>query len=96
MLLEALCGAGYEEIENDYMITYENYYGITTETDKDKYDTLVDEVMIPMIRVFADDKNVDVKKADLSPYAEKYLKQSGLTEEEIGKIKERFGPPGRG
>ena len=52
--------------------------------------------MIPMIRVFADDKNVDVKKADLSPYAEKYLKQSGLTEEEIGKIKERFGPPGRG
>ena len=30
-LLEALCGASYEEIVADYMVTYENYYGITKE-----------------------------------------------------------------
>ena len=90
MLLEALCGAGFEEIENDYMASYANYYGITEQTDENKYNTLVDEVMIPMMRIFADDAAVDLKKADLSPYAEKYLKQSGLTEEEIGKIKDRL------
>ena len=31
LLLEALCGASYEEIVDDYMITYDNYYQITKE-----------------------------------------------------------------
>lgn len=31
LLLEALCGATYEEIVADYMITYDNYYQITAE-----------------------------------------------------------------
>ena len=26
-LLEALCGASYDEMRDDYMITYDNYYG---------------------------------------------------------------------
>ena len=29
LLLEALCGASYEEIVDDYMITYDNYYQIS-------------------------------------------------------------------
>ena len=32
VLLEALCGASYQEIVDDYMITYDNYYKITTST----------------------------------------------------------------
>ena len=31
LLLEALCGASYEEIVDDYMITYDNYYEIKKE-----------------------------------------------------------------
>ncbi len=87
MLLEALCGAGYDDIEKDYMITYDNYYGITKSSDEEKYNTLVNEVMIPMICVFADDEKTDIKNTDLSVYAAKYLKQSGLTDVEIKKIK---------
>lgn len=90
MLLESLCGAGYDDIESDYMKTYENYYGITKDSADKKYDTLVNEVMIPMICVFTDDEKTDIKNTDLSIYAAEYLKQSGLSDDEITKIKARL------
>ena len=40
-VIEGLAGASYEEIVKDYMITYENYYGITELKDKEKYDAYV-------------------------------------------------------
>ena len=40
-LLEGLCGATYDEMVNDYLITYYNYYGITPEKDSDICNTLV-------------------------------------------------------
>ncbi len=40
-LLEGLCGASYEEIVADYLVTYANYYGISPETDPDLCNTLV-------------------------------------------------------
>ena len=33
LLLEALAGATFDEIETDYMKTYENYYGITKQSE---------------------------------------------------------------
>ena len=41
MLMEALAGAGYDEMRDDYMKTYENYYGITREGEPDRYDAIV-------------------------------------------------------
>lgn len=40
-VIEGLAGASYEEIVKDYMVTYENYYGITELKDKEKYDAYV-------------------------------------------------------
>jgi hypothetical protein len=40
-LLEGLCGATYEEIVADYLITYDNYYQITPAKDRDICNTLV-------------------------------------------------------
>ena len=42
LLLESLCGASYEEMLYDYMVTYDNYYNLTEETDKTAYDYIVD------------------------------------------------------
>ena len=42
LVLESLCGASYEEMLNDYMITYDNYYNLTEESDKTAYDYIVD------------------------------------------------------
>ncbi|MCQ2408886.1 MAG: tyrosine-protein phosphatase, partial [Oscillospiraceae bacterium] len=40
VLLEALAGADYAEMQSDYMKTYENYYGITKSNTPDKYDAV--------------------------------------------------------
>ncbi len=42
VVLESLCGATYEEMLNDYMVTYDNYYSLTEESDKTAYDYIVD------------------------------------------------------
>ena len=83
MLLEALCGASYEEIVDDYMITYDNYYKITEKTDKTKYDTILEKNLVAMIKAVVGDSSVDVTKADLSAYAKDYLKSAGMKESDI-------------
>ena len=42
LLLESLCGATYEEMVHDYMITYDNYYSLTEASDKTAYDYIVE------------------------------------------------------
>lgn len=84
LLLEALAGASYEEILSDYMITYDNYYQINETQQADKYHTIIEEVLNPMIEIIAPD--ADIKTADLSPYAKGYLASGGMTEEEIAQF----------
>ena len=79
MLLEALCGASYEEIVADYMITYDNYYQITEESDKAKYDVIVGDVLDPMIRSMAGDETINLRSADLSGYARSFLLNAGMS-----------------
>ena len=91
-LLEALTGAGYDEMAEDYMISYDNYYGINLQSDPDRYETILDNNFIPMLQYIAgcDDK-ADLSKADLKAGAEAYLLSGGMTEEEIRELKEKLG-----
>ena len=91
MLLEALCGASYQEIVDDYMITYDNYYGITKQDDPARYDVIVENVLDPMLRSVVGDGSVDLKTADLSGYAEQFLRNAGMNNEQITALKERLG-----
>jgi hypothetical protein len=81
MLLEALCGASYDEIVDDYMITYDNYYGITKEAEAERYDTIVTYVLLPMVQVLSGDS--DPASADLAAGAEQYLLDGGMTQSQI-------------
>ena len=83
MLLEALCGATYQEIVDDYMITYDNYYKITKEKDPMRYDTIVENVLDPMIRGMIGDDKADLNTADLKAAAENYLRGAGLSDGQI-------------
>ena len=87
MLIEALIGMSYEEIERDYMITYSNYYKITPETDAERYDTIVENLLVPMIQSMAGDENLDVTSADLASYAEAFLKNAGMSDDTIAALK---------
>ena len=42
VVLESLCGATYEEMVYDYMVTYDNYYSLTEASDKTAYDYIVE------------------------------------------------------
>ncbi len=90
MLIEAFAGASYEEIEEDYMLTYDNYYGINMKSDPEKYKVIVDNLLVPMIQITAGDMKADVKELDLRKEAEEYLLDIGMSEEQISMLRQRL------
>lgn len=87
ILLEALCGASFDDMENDYFITYDNYYGITKEKDPERYNALYEIRFMDMMTWLADapaDENL--QNTDFRPFARKYLTDSGMTEAEVDNL----------
>ncbi|MBO4933939.1 MAG: tyrosine-protein phosphatase [Clostridia bacterium] len=85
-LLLALAGASAQEIVDDYMITYYNYYGITKEGMPDKYEAVkgnVDDFLYCMCEA---EKGTDINTLDLKKGGENYLRRGGLTDGQIAKI----------
>ena len=83
-LLEALCGATYDEMLTDYMITYDNYYGINKESDPAKYDAIAHLHLDGMLRFLAGaDKNTDLTTIDYTNHARDYLRYGGMADEQI-------------
>lgn len=89
-LLECLCGADYNEIKKDYMITYDNYYKINEETQKENYELIVEGLLNPMLQTIAGDENVDLTTSDLEKLAEEYLLNGGMTPDQIEKLKSKL------
>ncbi len=81
-LLEALMGASKDEIVEDYMQSYINYYGVDKGTDKYK---LISEDVLAMLKVITGAADLD--KAELSAAAEGYLLSGGMTAEQVKALK---------
>ena len=82
-ILEALMGASYDEIVEDYMVTFYNWYGVTKQDES--YQIIADNNIINTLEtVFETD---DLKSTDLEGAAHKYLLDIGLSEKEIEDIK---------
>lgn len=91
MLLQALCGASYDEMLTDYMITYDNYYGITQESDPSKYDAISNLNLDGMLWFLAGDDDVaDLATVDYAESARNYLKNGGMTDEQIDALVARL------
>ena len=83
-LLECLMGASLDEIIDDYMLTYYNYYGV--EKGSEKYDAIVKNNLIKVLATTF--KVDDVYKADLVAEAEAFLiEDAGLTADEVAALK---------
>lgn len=80
IVLEALCGATYQEIVDDYMVTYKNYYGI--DINDNRYEILKKRNVDAMLQFIVGD-NVDIRKDSLSKPTENYLIQLGMTDTQI-------------
>lgn len=86
-LLEALTGATYDEMCEDYMLTYKNYYKITKEYTIQKYNAIVDLYFDAFMEELSGstDKNV-LKNSDYTIFAKNYLKEGGMSEEKINEL----------
>ena len=81
-------GVTLDEVIEDYMITYYNYYGVEKGTEK--YDVVVNNNLIKVLNTTF--KVDDVYKADLVAEAEEYLMEDGgLTLDEVAALKARLG-----
>jgi len=82
-LLSCLMGASYEEVAADYMVTYDNYYGVKPGTDQ--YHAIADaNIMKSLQQAFGVN---DLTTANLAAEAEEYLVSIGLDSGTIAKLK---------
>ena len=93
MLVEALAGAEYREIADDYMLTYANYYRITEASEPAKYRTILEKNLDAMLRYVIGDENADPAAVDLSAGARDYLRRAGMSDEQIDAFLARIVEP---
>ena len=86
-LILCLAGANTEEITADFMKTFENYYGITKESDSEKYDAIVDVKLNDILYYLSGAKEgSDLTNVSSIEGAKKYLKFGGLSDEQITQV----------
>ncbi len=84
ILLESLAGATYEEMRDDYMTSYENYYGLTKETNPKGYDETVSLYFNSCLAYLTSDAEKNLSsRTDYAICAKSYLISAGMTEDEI-------------
>lgn len=88
-VLECLMGASSEEVIEDYMKTYENFYSV--KKDETRYNAIAESSIVKLLNIafdLADGSSVVDDGLELSSLAEEYLYMKlGLTEEEIQTLK---------
>ena len=89
ILLEALCGASYQEIVDDFMISYDNYYQISKESDPERYEVIRENVLDPLIHIMIGE-DIAPEKADLTAYAENYLVNAGMSRKMITTLRQNL------
>ena len=83
-LLEGLCGATYDEMVSDYLITYYNYYGITPEKDRDACNTLLKLNLNPCLMFYAGASDVaQLKDIDYAKAFSEYLLANGMSRQQL-------------
>ena len=91
-VIEGLVGANYEEIVNDYMKTYDNYYGINETNNKEKYDAIKVNYIDDILRYLADSdpvgatKDLELSEIDWVNVMGRYITNNGMSEEDIDSL----------
>lgn len=86
IVIEALCGATYKELVDDYMLTYDNYYKITLENDELRYNVIKTRNVDAMLKFLVGDEFAQLEKIDFVPFIKDYLINGGMTLDEINNL----------
>jgi hypothetical protein len=93
-LLEGLCGAMYEEMVDDYLITYFNYYQITPETDRDVCNTLLSLKLNPCLMYYAGiSDEAQLPNVDYAKAFSDYLLSHGMSQEQLDALVQALSGP---
>lgn len=91
MLLSALMGAGLQEIVDDYMLSFYNYYGVDKEKEPDRYQAILDYNLYPMLcHVAAVEDSSMLAQVDLEEAVTQYLLEAGMPREALSRLKEKL------
>ena len=83
-LLEGLCGATYDEIVADYLITYNNSYKITPEKDRDLCNTLVSLRLNTCLMFYAGvNDEAQLPNVDYAKAFSNYLLSHGMNSQQL-------------
>ncbi len=86
-LIEALCGASYEELRADYLKTYSDFYNISEETDPERVAAIMETSFDPIVEaMFCTEAGDDIHTIDYAEKARQFFLRGGLTEEQIDEI----------
>jgi len=82
-------GADFDEVVNDYMTTYVNYYHLTE--DSEQYAAVKNSNIVSILEaITGSEKGADLSKVDLAEAAGEYLADIGLSEEEAAALKDNL------
>ena len=83
-LLEGLCGATYEEMVTDYLISYDNFYCITPENNPDICNTLVSLKLNPCLMYYAGiNDEAQLPYIDYAKVFSNYLLSHGMNRQQL-------------
>ena len=83
-LLEGLCGATYEEMVDDYLITYDNYYHITPAANPNICNTLLNLKLNPCLMYYTGVSNeAELPYIDYVDAFSDYLLSHGMSSQQI-------------
>ncbi len=87
LLLEALAGATYYEMRDDYMTTYANYYGITQDGTPERYNAVAELYFDAFLEYLSGESDLEtLRKINYIDNAKDYLRDGGMTETEIDEL----------
>lgn len=90
-ILECLMGASADEVANDYLTTFRNYYNVVDGKQvalTEAQEAYLRNAILKNLCLIFD--MADAAKADLAKEAEAYMKEIGLTDAEIAKLRENL------
>lgn len=91
MILSSLMGAELEEIVDDYMISFYNYFGIDKETQPERYEAVLNNNLYAILyHVTGANTYEELTQVDLESAVRKYLIDAGMTEKDIAMLKDKL------
>ena len=88
VLLEALAGTSYDEMREDFMESYRNYFAVDQVNTPEKYNAIVELYFNDYIRgLLRSDEIGPTENVNYSDDAARYLIMGGMTEKEVQQLK---------